>query len=297
VRWGARVSFACIAVWFCATAFGADAVEPISDEALRLAALRAVFPGMEVSPDPDAKSNEPPPARPKPGEIVYPDALAGERVYRVIGKATNKAESLASADILKGGLSTTREVKFRLFRWPGEASAGLVAVLQYKFQGAIPSPCCWSMGMLVHLAADGNRWTKRDEYLLETSHHSSLQRIELLRLTREGLPELVIESEVGGAGSVGSSLQVFDLSHGRFEELLYTFSRAEFEAQDRFTQTLEVGRTRNTNGRQFCFLKTTSFEGGKWFGPPRITHPCYLSGEGRDPERGRMSEDMLGPAR
>src|ERR1035438_6149894 len=42
-------------------------------------------------------------------------------------------------------------------------------------------------------------WTPRHEYLLDTTHHFSLRRIEVLDLTGDGVDQHVIESEFGGA--------------------------------------------------------------------------------------------------
>jgi hypothetical protein len=137
----------------------------------------------------------------------------------------------------------------------------------------------------------------RSQYLLESAHHSSLQKCELLDLIGDGVDELVVESDWGGAGTAGSSLQVFDLSHGSFEEVLNTQSRLEYMDLDRFTQVLNIGRTRQSNGRQVCVSKTTMFEGGKPFEPPRITYPCYNRGYGIDAEDVKARNELLAPLR
>ena len=72
---------------------------------------------------------------------------------------------------------------------------------------------------------------------------------------------------------------MFDLSHGRFEEVLNTDSRLQYFDQDSFTQVLDLRRTMRNHGQRFCFLTTTLFENGKAFKPPRITHPCFRRGE------------------
>jgi hypothetical protein len=136
---------------------------------------------------------------------------------------------------------------------------------------------CPSIGLLVHLVRKAATWELRDEYLLETVHHHSIQGIEMLDLTGDDIDEPVIESQSGGAGEADSSLQVFDLSHGRFEELLNTNSRLK-DDQEVFTQTLDIGRTLQSHGQRFCFSKTVLFEKGTWFNPPRVSHPCYRRG-------------------
>jgi hypothetical protein len=157
--------------------------------------------------------------------------------------------------------------------------------------------CCLSIGRLVHLVRDAEKWEVGNQYLLETAHHSSLQRCELLDLTGDGLDELVVESDWGGAGTASSSLQVFDLRHGSFEEVLNTQSRLEYMDQDVFTQVLDIGRTRQSNDRQVCVSKTTMFEGGKPFEPPRTTYPCYSRGDGVNPQEVKARNELLAPLR
>jgi hypothetical protein len=191
----------CVAAALFATAIQGESRQPISDESLRIIALRATFPGMEVSIDQGARIDNSSPEKPKPGEFASRDALAHESVYRVVGKAMNKVETWASDDVINPGrLSNTRLVRFRLFRWPNENADGLLAVLQYDFAGANPAMSCPSIGLLVHLVRNAARWEPRDEYLLETVHHHSIRGIEMLDLTGDGADELVVESDFGGAG-------------------------------------------------------------------------------------------------
>jgi hypothetical protein len=245
--------------------------------------------------NPGKKMNRAWPEKPKLGELFFPDAFADEKVYSVIGGATNEAEMEASQDVVTQRYSNTRQVKIRLFRWPGEHGAGLLAVLQYDFPGANPAMSVLSIGRLVHLVKGAEKWEVRNRYLLETAHHSSLQRCELLDLTGNGSDDLIVESDWGGAGTAGSSLQVFDLSHGSFEEVLNTPSRLEYMDQDRFTQVLNIGHTRQANGREVCVSKTTMFEEGKPFQPPLATYPCYNRGDGVKPEDVKARTELLAP--
>jgi hypothetical protein len=271
--------------------------QPVSDEALRLIALPTIFPGAQVAIESGKRVKYARQEKPKAGELFFPDAFVDEKVYSVTGGATNEAEMEASRDVVTQRYSNTRHVKIRLFRWPRENGAGLLAVLQYDFPGANPAMCCLSIGRLVHLVRDAEKWEVRSQYLLESAHHSSLQKCELLDLIGDGVDELVVESDWGGAGTAGSSLQVFDLSHGSFEEVLNTQSRLEYMDLDRFTQVLNIGRTRQSNGRQVCVSKTTMFEGGKPFEPPRITYPCYNRGYGIDAEDVKARNELLAPLR
>jgi hypothetical protein len=292
-----RLSVGCVAAAFFSAAIGSDGSQPISDEALRIVAVQAVFPQMQVSVDPAKKIDDSSLAT-KPSELSFPDALAGEIVYRVVGKAMNKAESWASDDVINPGrFSNAREVRFKLFRWPNEGTDGLLAVLQYDFPGANPAMSCPSIGLLIHLARKAANWELRDEYLLETVHHHSMQGIKMLDLTGDGTDELVIESDFGGAGVSASSMQVFDLSHGHFQELLSTESELADSDQEGFTQTLDIGATVRSNGQRFCFTKTTLFEKGKWFKSPQVSHPCYKRGYLVDTGASGHNAEMLAPLR
>lgn len=188
-----------------------------------------------------------------------------------------------------------RQVQLKLFQWPTETSNGFLAVLQYDFSGVNPSPCCWSIGRLAHLVRSGAKLELRDEYLLQASHHLEMQRAELLNLTGNGVDALLIESDFGGAGTAGSSLQVFDLSHGRFEEVLNANSRLERMTEEGYTQVLDVSRTRKAHGQQFCVVKTTLFENDHWFRRPHVTRKCYQRGDGLDAEDAKFRLEMLAP--
>jgi hypothetical protein len=109
--------------------------------------------------------------------------------------------------------------------------------------------------------------------------------------------ELVIESDFGGAGVWGSSLQVFDLSHGHFQELLNTNSELRDSDQEGFTQKLEIGPTLRSHGQRFCVSKATLFEKGKWFMSPRVSHPCYERGHLETVEDRKGNDEMLAPVR
>jgi len=286
---------ACVAVMLSSTAAHSQTAQPISDEALRVAALRAIFPGKQISINVGNKIEDSWPKQQEPRRPFFPDALAGESVYSVIGEATNEAERTASENLQTGRFSKTRQVRIKLFHWPNARSRALLAVIQYDFAGANPALSCPSIGLLVQLVRNAGNWEWHNQYLLETTHHSSIQRIELVDLVGAGTDELVIESSYGGAGTAGSSLQVFDLSQGRFDELLDTNSRLEYQDLEGYTQVLDVERTVHNRGQLFCVLKSTLFENGKWFDPPRVSRPCYKRGEGVDSRKVRGRNAILAP--
>ena len=91
---------------------------PIADENLRMSALHAIFPGMQISFVPGKRLGDPPPKKTGPYELDSPDPLATANVYRVIGKAMNEAEKCASDQILTGKASNTR-LAFRSFAGQG----------------------------------------------------------------------------------------------------------------------------------------------------------------------------------
>ena len=263
----------------------------------RLAALRAIFPRMLVSLDLSKRIDDCSPKKPKAGELYSPDALAGETVYAVTGGAINEAEREASKNIITGKLSNTRQLRFKLLRWPREPDTGLLAVLQYDFPDASAAMSCPSIDLIVHLRRNAADWDVKEQYLLETVHHHSLQGIGLLGLTGDGSDELVIESDSGGAGTAASDLLVFDLGKGHLDEALNTASRMQYMIDDWYTQIVDLRPNRESLGQRFCFSKTTLLEAGKAFRPPRITHPCYKRGDGIDSAKVRSRNLMLNPSR
>jgi hypothetical protein len=121
--------------------------------------------------------------------------------------------------------------------------------------------------------------------------------MRLLNLTGTGVDDLVIESNSGGPGAIQSELKVFDLRQGRFEELLDKDSREQYMTDDWYTQSLDVERTRESHGQQFCFTKRTRVEAGVIFRSVRVTHPCYKRGDDVDEKESAMRNKMLAPSR
>jgi uncharacterized tellurite resistance protein B-like protein len=278
---------------FFVTALAMADTPPIADENLRMSALHAIFPGMQITIVPGKRLGDPSPKKTGLYELDSPDALATANVYRVIGKATNEAEKCASDQIITSKASNTRLVRFQIFRWP--RSTGLLAILQYDFEGANPAMACPSIGLLVQLANVDGTVKVGEQYLLETVHHFSLQAIRMLDLTGDGIDELVVESDFGGAGTWGTNLTVFDLTQAKFEEMFSTDSRTSFETDDMYKQVLDVPRTLQQRGERFCFTKTTMVEATEAFRPPRITRPCYRSEKGEYPQEAEERNKMLAP--
>jgi len=259
--------------------FGALAMAdtaPIVDESLRMGALQAIFPGMRISLNAGKHIDDSWPEITHPRSLNAPDAMAEENVYRVIGSPANEAERQASSQIVTGKPSTTRLVRFRLLPWLDRAT--FIAVLQYNFEDAIPPMACPSIGLLVQLANIAGNWEVKDRYLLETTHHFSLQTVRLTSLG-SGADELVIESDFGGAETWGTNLMVFRPGP-KIEQVFETTSQIVYKTEEMFTQTLDLPRTIDLDGQQVCFTKTAMFENGQPLNPVVVSHICYrLDGE------------------
>lgn len=273
------------------SAFALADTAPVADEALRLSALRAIFPGMQISLLDGKRIDDSWPDQPRPSELDASDALAKENVYRVTGAATNEAEKQAASQLITGKSSSTRLIRFQIFPWPN--SKGLLAVLQYKFEDAVPSMACPSLGLLVQLANLNGNWEVHDRYLLETMHHFSLKTVRMLNLSGDG-DELTIESDFGGAETWGTNFLIFDLS-AKLERIFETTSQISYQTNDRFTQELDVPETVQRSGREFCFTKTTMFEDGILFKPSRISKVCYKPSEDSDSQESNDRNKLLAP--
>jgi hypothetical protein len=265
---------------FLVTSIALADTAPVADESLRLSALRAIFPGMQISLLEGKRIDDSWPEQTKPSELDAQDALAKENVYRVIGPAANEAEKQAASQLITGKSSSTRLVRLQIFRWP--ESIGLLAVLQYKFEDAVPSMACPTLGLLVQLANVNERLEVHDRYLLETTHHFSLKTVRMLNLTGRG-DELAIESDFGGAETWGTNFLIFDLG-SKLERVFETTSQISYATSDRFTQEFDLPETVQRGGLEFCFTKTTQFEDGVLFKPARISKVCYKPSEDQDPE-------------
>ncbi len=209
-------------------------------------------------------------------EMVFPDVFAKEKMYRVVGAAATDIERCAAEDVNGKPSSRTREVRLRLFRWPGSKTDFLV-VAQYAFVGAIPPGACTSIARLARLTKAGAEYKVLVDYQLETEHHFALQSIDLVDLNCDGAPELIVESDNSVGGRVHSQLTVFSLARGRFSLQLLVKSRAySFVIEEPvFIQKLDVPATQKLVGKKYCFMKKLYSENGLPLIPARTTSPCY----------------------
>jgi hypothetical protein len=114
--------------------------------------------------------------------------------------------------------------------------------------------------------------------LLDTWRHYAIQSIQLVDLTGDGTPELLIESDTGDGVRTASLLYIYDLSEGNLHQLFTTQTRwySEPGEQDEvWTQRLDVPRTLRVRGKRFCFEKILYADSGKWFTTPKVRRPCY----------------------
>src|SRR5215831_19985913 len=120
--------------------------------------------------------------------------LLPRRICRRIGiscnrESSNEAERAASEDLQTQKFSDTQRVRLKLFPLPAASLPSLLAIVQYNFAGANPAMSCLSIGLMVQLVRNAGNWEVRSRYLLETMHHSSIQKLDLVELTRDGADE------------------------------------------------------------------------------------------------------------
>lgn len=261
---------------FVTAAAGLGPSKTVIDESQRMAVLEAVFPKAAISLAVGRSINDSWSVPEHSEQFSFPDALANEKVYRVIGPASDPIEKCAASDVLnEHAPSRTREVRLRVFPWP-RADGSLLAVLQYAFIGANPPQSCYSMARVSGVTNVDGKWRESAGFDLDTTHHTSIQRIKLADLAGDHSQELSIESDWGLGGVTGASLSVFSLVHGRFDQWLNLPSRIyDRIGGDSFVQTLDVPRTAHEGAERFCFQKVTFAKSGRWLSKPITTHPCF----------------------
>ncbi len=256
---------------------------------LRTEVLQAIFPGMDVVATTRHRDDSS-----KGQWMAYPDTFAGDPIYQVNGAAANEIERCASEDMGKGSFSRSREVRVRTFPWP-RTRADLLAVVQYRFIAANPAGACWSIGLLVHLTRRGPRLEAIERTLIAPHHHTMFAGLQLVDVTGDGVAELVVEPDSGGAGTRDSTLLMFELSGRRFRQIVETQSRLEYMADDFYTQVLDVPRSVEQAGRRICFALTQYVRDGKVYSKPRVSQECYPVGTGVDDKEGESLNLLLRP--
>jgi hypothetical protein len=189
--------------------------------------------------------------------------------------------------------SRSREVRLQVSGWPGEPPSSFLAVVQYAFVDSNPAMSCLSIGLLAHISFKGKAWKVEDQFLLATNHHSSIQSARLLNPNGAGRQSLLVESSLGGAGVFASSLQIFDLTGGKYSEVLHLASRVE--AEDEILTQLDLNRTAKFQGTGFCFVRTTLAEKGIPIRPPKVDQVCEQKRTGVDAAANADRNQMLNP--
>src|SRR5260370_26207336 len=198
------------------------ATMPMTDEAIRLQALAGILPGRMVSVEVDREIDSSHRSADPRRLVAFPDALAKEKVYRVTGAPANEVERCAAA----GKSTGQREARLRVYPWPPNGKDGvLLAVVQYAFQGPDPDSSCASIAVLVRLVTAGQKLEVAERFLLDTAKHEGLQNVQLVDLTGDGVEDLVVESDFGEKDASGATIQIFELSHGKLEQVLEHASR------------------------------------------------------------------------
>lgn len=258
-------------------ASASSAAQAISDESLRLAALGAIFPNPTITAFPVPTTEYSPDGNVHNPALLFPDALKSDRGYKVVGSLIDRAEQCAASDDVSGRvISDTRELRFQAYTWPGAKNPAheILAIAQYIFAGANPPGACTSIARIARVVRRDDQWRKSADLVLDTTHHSGLQHIQLVDLNGDNTDELIVESDIGGAGELASDFIVFSLQNGRFEQWLNVPSRVEGPDSE-YAQTLDVPKTRLEKGRRFCFTKTVFAIDDKLLAQPRVTKPCY----------------------
>lgn len=252
----------------------------VTDEAIRIQALAAVFQKMTISAVPGKKLDQTWRDRIKGVELTFPDALKDEKVYQITGPAS-QGEQCSAENVIDQVQSNLREIRFRLF----ELTDGqYLLAMQYNFPQASPAMSCLSIGKITLLSRTGTQWKILSEFEFDTTHHNAINSIQFAHLAGEA-EQLIVESDGGGMGAFGSTLFVFDLSNGMLDKWIETDSRDVLMLDDDnlSTQNFDVARTAAQQAKSLCFTETTYAEKDKWFRPPRVTHPCYPRGTGVEP--------------
>ncbi|HVB54901.1 MAG TPA: hypothetical protein VNE63_00515 [Candidatus Acidoferrales bacterium] len=255
-----------------------SATEATVDESLRLDVLQAAFPKTTISLAVGRSIDDSWNPKSDSKEFLFPDALATEKVYRVVGPVSGPTEQCAASDVTSDNSSSKiREVRFQVFPWPGAADrSALLAVFQYEFRGANPPLSCPSIARISRVTRTDGKWREAASVTLGTTHHTAIQRVELTDLAGDHAQELLIESDWGGAGVSGTNLIIFSLTHARFDQWLNVPSRVYHSAGgDSFVQMLELPRTRQEHAKRFCFQKITFAKEGLWLSQPLKTQSCY----------------------
>ncbi len=248
---------------------------------LRVGVLSAIFPGTQAA-SLGRKKNSALKILDR-WNLVFPDALADDAIYAVTGKPAGALERCAAQDLLTHKALEARQVRLQLFQWPGNAR-DLVAIVQYRFDGARPSEECTSIGLLFRLHRAAKTWEAAERFVFDARRHHLLNSIAIGDWSGDGRKELAVESDSGDVERMESRLHVFDLSRGYFFETLNVPTRMKIAVRaEQWTQTLDIARTLDQHGEQFCFEKTVYAAGLRMLTPPEVTEPCYPRGEGVPP--------------
>jgi hypothetical protein len=274
-----------LARWFSFLVFAGavHSAEVVADQSTHKQILSTLFPNAKIESQRGVLSRHRSSSKPPGSQLDFPDALAEEPVYRVRGQGQDDDERCASENMGTGAFSDVRDLRMKVWRWPGfKDRSHFLVLVHYSFVGAAPAGSCWSVARLLHLKRSESGFETVGLERLNLMHHSGFQLARSVDLDGDGIDELVIEVDWGGAGMVGSTLKVFDLQGGRLNLWLDLPSRL-FESSEeiqQYVQVLDIQRTRRERAAQFCFKKTVFAAGDHWLPKPEVTRPCFKRYEG-----------------
>lgn len=267
-----RVLLICVAV-----ALAGHAADLVGDEAMRLQALGAAFPGALISQGEKLTPNSrrANPAGVDVAEMVgFHDEFENEPAYTVAAPARGIEEECAAEDVVASQRkSDRRNVRFRLYRI---RPPYFVLVAQYDF-GQSSALSCESIARLFLLSLTGGRWQVEDSKTMPTQRHASVQTVEFPGGDGD---RVLIETDVGGPAVVASVLRIFEVDAGRLHQVLSITGRIAQGPEDAevFARRFDQARTLPQSGASFCFKKTTFAEAGRWIQPPKISAECFPRG-------------------
>jgi len=206
----------------------------------------------------------------------FPDVLAAQPVYRVKAPATGGIEQCLASDAINiGHLGKTREVRVKILPYP-KRSQDVLAIVQYQFSDANPPGACTALSRMFRLSPGRSGLSVTAAYDFDTTHHNSLQLIQIVELPEKTL--LVVIADEGGGGVYGADFTAFDLRSGRFDIVLQTGTIVAGVETDDYTQDFDPAASRASGGRRLCFTKRLYERHDKRLPTPKVTHPCYSIG-------------------
>lgn len=244
------------AVWMAIWISGAmSAAEPVRDEAVRLNALRAIFPGATRIFDSNRKVDLTLNPRNELSPFRLDDSLREESVYVVSG-AIEPHETCAAAQAGKARRQAVRRLRYRLFQL---GPTRYLVALNYHFADATPPRECYRIGRVVLLDHEGGNWKQLDVRAVTKPGFRMFSRLQLEDLNGDGHQELLLDWNWSGENAAGTELEIFNLREGRILMRFSTFSQTFLygEEGEEIMQLFDLKKTLADKGRRAFFRRVT----------------------------------------